>query len=94
MTVIVVTAVVFSATSVDVYNPKTVRASAGSLFHLPVSLAPEDRKAQGLVLGDAVGQLVADNRKQPRLVSPGTKRIWQDNQRMQHANRCRHTRLL
>jgi RNA methyltransferase, TrmH family len=29
-------AVVFSATSVDVYNPKTVRASAGSLFHVPV----------------------------------------------------------
>jgi TrmH family RNA methyltransferase len=29
-------AVVFSAASVDVYNPKTVRASAGSLFHLPV----------------------------------------------------------
>jgi RNA methyltransferase, TrmH family len=30
------TGVVFSASSVDVYNPKTVRASAGSLFHLPV----------------------------------------------------------
>jgi len=29
-------AVVFTASSVDVYNPKTVRASAGSLFHLPV----------------------------------------------------------
>ncbi|HEX2031343.1 MAG TPA: TrmH family RNA methyltransferase [Actinomycetota bacterium] len=29
-------AVVFSEGSVDVYNPKTVRASAGSLFHLPV----------------------------------------------------------
>ncbi len=28
--------VVFSRTSVDVYNPKTVRASAGSVFHLPV----------------------------------------------------------
>ncbi len=28
--------VVFSATSVDVYNPKTVRASAGSIFHLPI----------------------------------------------------------
>ena len=28
--------VVFSSTSVDVYNPKAVRASAGSLFHLPV----------------------------------------------------------
>lgn len=29
-------AVVFAGTSVDVYNPKAVRASAGSLFHLPV----------------------------------------------------------
>jgi TrmH family RNA methyltransferase len=28
--------VVFSGSSVDVYNPKTVRASAGSLFHLPI----------------------------------------------------------
>jgi TrmH family RNA methyltransferase len=30
-------AVVFTSTSVDVYNSKTVRASAGSLFHLPVA---------------------------------------------------------
>lgn len=29
-------AVAFSSDSVDVYNPKTVRASAGSLFHLPI----------------------------------------------------------
>jgi TrmH family RNA methyltransferase len=29
-------AVVFSTASVDPYNPKTVRASAGSLFHLPI----------------------------------------------------------
>lgn len=29
-------AVAFTRDSVDVYNPKTVRASAGSLFHLPV----------------------------------------------------------
>jgi TrmH family RNA methyltransferase len=28
--------VVFSSDAVDVYNPKTVRASAGSLFHVPV----------------------------------------------------------
>ncbi len=28
--------VVFTTTSVDVYNPKTVRASAGSVFHLPI----------------------------------------------------------
>jgi TrmH family RNA methyltransferase len=38
-------AVVFSATSVDAYNPKTVRASAGSLFHLPVVRAPDTAKA-------------------------------------------------
>ena len=29
-------AVVFGAASVDVYNPKTVRACAGSIFHLPI----------------------------------------------------------
>jgi TrmH family RNA methyltransferase len=29
-------AVVFGAASVDVYNPKTVRACAGSVFHLPM----------------------------------------------------------
>ena len=28
--------VVFTATSVDPYNPKTVRSSAGSIFHLPI----------------------------------------------------------
>lgn len=29
-------AVILSAESVEVYNPKTVRASAGSVFHLPI----------------------------------------------------------
>ena len=29
-------AVVFTASSVDIYNPKAVRSTAGSLFHLPV----------------------------------------------------------
>jgi RNA methyltransferase, TrmH family len=28
--------VVFAGTSVDIYNPKTVRASAGSIFHVPI----------------------------------------------------------
>src|SRR6202012_713375 len=32
------TAVLFAADSVDPYNPKTVRASAGSLFHIPFSV--------------------------------------------------------
>lgn len=31
-------AVILSESSVDVYNPKAVRASAGSLFHVPVCL--------------------------------------------------------
>jgi TrmH family RNA methyltransferase len=37
--------VVFTATSVDVYNPKTVRSSAGSLFHLPVVRGAETAEA-------------------------------------------------
>ncbi len=34
-------AVVFAGESVDPYNPKTVRASAGSLFHVPLSVRPD-----------------------------------------------------
>ncbi len=34
-------AVVCCAGSVDLYNPKTVRASAGALFHLPVVAGPD-----------------------------------------------------
>jgi TrmH family RNA methyltransferase len=33
-------AVVFAGESVDPYNPKTVRASAGSLFHVPLAVRP------------------------------------------------------
>ena len=39
-------AVVLTASSVDVHNPKVVRSTAGSLFHLPVVTGPE--------LGDVV----------------------------------------
>ena len=35
------TAVVFAAESVDPYNPKTVRSSAGSLFHIPFAVHPD-----------------------------------------------------
>ena len=38
-------AVVFTSTSVDVYNEKTVRSSAGSLFHLPVVRGTETAEA-------------------------------------------------
>jgi TrmH family RNA methyltransferase len=36
------TAVVMSGQSVDPFNPKTLRASAGSIFHLPVVVASID----------------------------------------------------
>jgi TrmH family RNA methyltransferase len=35
------TAVVYAADSVDPYNPKTVRASAGSIFHVPLAVRHE-----------------------------------------------------
>jgi TrmH family RNA methyltransferase len=34
-------AIVLAGSSVDLYNPKTVRASVGSVFHLPVAVAPD-----------------------------------------------------
>jgi len=41
--------VVFTDSSVDVYNPKTVRASAGSIFHVPL--------VRGASTPDAIGAL-------------------------------------
>ncbi|GAA2980235.1 TrmH family RNA methyltransferase [Streptomyces fulvorobeus] len=42
-------AVVLTDASVDLYNPKSVRASAGSLFHLPVAMGvPVERVVRGL----------------------------------------------
>ena len=35
--------VVYAGDSVDPYNPKTVRSSAGSLFHVPMAVRPEPR---------------------------------------------------
>ncbi len=35
------TLVVLAGSSVDAYNPKTVRASVGSLFHLPLAVEPD-----------------------------------------------------
>ncbi|MBG0739333.1 RNA methyltransferase [Paeniglutamicibacter antarcticus] len=44
-------AVVFTASSVDIYNPKAVRSTVGSLFHLPV--------VTGVEVGDLVRQCKA-----------------------------------
>jgi RNA methyltransferase, TrmH family len=66
-------AVVFADASVDPYNGKCVRASAGSLFHLPV--------VAGARLADAVGALkdaglrivAADGRSGTTLDDPDTR---------------------
>lgn len=53
-------AVVLTDASVDLYNPKSVRASVGSLFHLPVAVGvPVERVVDGL-RGAGVRILAAD----------------------------------
>ena len=53
-------AVILTDASVDLYNPKAVRASAGSLFHLPVAVGvPVDEAVRGL-RGAGVRVLAAD----------------------------------
>ncbi len=62
-------AVIFTASSVDIYNPKAVRSTAGSLFHLPVvhgvaldELMPRLRAAQIAVLAaDGYGDVDLDS---------------------------------
>lgn len=57
--------IVFTASSVDVYNPKTVRSTAGSIFHLPVSrgaatpdvLSRARRRGHQILAMDANGDL-------------------------------------
>ena len=55
-------AVVFSAASVDPYNSKCVRATAGSLFHLPVVTGPEVAEVVAAVRAAGVQVLAADGR--------------------------------
>jgi RNA methyltransferase, TrmH family len=55
--------VVFGATSVDLYNAKTVRASAGSLFHLPV--------VRGTSTDDAIRELRKGGRRVLAMVADG-----------------------
>ncbi len=53
-------AVVFAGHSVDVYNPKTVRASVGSVFHLPVATEPDAAAAVAAVRAAGFVVLAAD----------------------------------
>ncbi|MEN2743201.1 RNA methyltransferase [Sinomonas halotolerans] len=53
-------AVVLTAGSVDVYNPKAVRSTAGSLFHVPVVLGQDPSVLAERLRAAGVGILAAD----------------------------------
>jgi len=52
--------IVLAGRSVDPYNGKTVRASVGSLFHLPVALEPDPAAAVGAARAAGLTVLAAD----------------------------------
>ncbi len=52
--------VVFTSSSVDVYNQKTVRATAGSLFHLPVARDVDVEEAVAAIRDRGFAILAAD----------------------------------
>ncbi len=54
--------VIFSDASVDPYNSKCVRASAGSLFHLPIVVGPTVAQAVAALRGAGLQVLAADGR--------------------------------
>lgn len=53
-------AVVLAGSSVDPTNPKTVRASVGSVFHVPLALAPDPAAAVGALRHGGWTVLAAD----------------------------------
>ena len=53
-------AVVLAGHSVDAYNPKTVRASVGSLFRLPLALAPDPAALVAELQSAGLAVLAAD----------------------------------
>ena len=52
--------VVLAGSSVDAYNPKTVRATVGSLFHLPVVVEPDVAAAVAAARTSGLTVLAAD----------------------------------
>jgi TrmH family RNA methyltransferase len=52
--------VVLAGSSVDAYNPKTVRATVGSLFHLPVAVEPDAAAAVAAAQAAGYTVLAAD----------------------------------
>jgi RNA methyltransferase, TrmH family len=66
-------AVVFAAASVDPYNGKCVRASAGSLFHLPVVAGARLGEAVAAMRQAGLRVLAADGRTGRPLDDPGVQ---------------------
>jgi TrmH family RNA methyltransferase len=66
-------AVIFTDASVDVYNGKCVRASAGSLFHLPVVAGVRLTAAVAALREAGLRVLAADGRGSSTLDDPGTR---------------------
>jgi TrmH family RNA methyltransferase len=52
--------VIFTGRSVDLYNPKVVRASTGSIFHLPVAVGAELESVLDRAREAGLGVLAAD----------------------------------
>jgi TrmH family RNA methyltransferase len=64
-------AVVLAGSSVDAYNPKTVRASVGSLFHLPLVVEPDVEAVVTAARAAGLAVLAADGDGEVRLDEAG-----------------------
>jgi TrmH family RNA methyltransferase len=63
--------VVFAGNSVDPYNPKTVRASVGSLFNLPICVEPDTVGVVAAVRRAGMDVLAADGAGEVNLFEAG-----------------------
>ena len=62
-------AVILAGHSVDPYNPKTVRATAGSLFHLPISVVADVATAVAAARSAGLQVLAADGHGETDLLA-------------------------
>ena len=67
--------VIFTAASVDPYNSKCVRSSAGSLFHVPVVAGPTPAEAAAALRAAGLRVLAADGAAD-QVLDPGGANEW------------------
>lgn len=68
-------AVVLAGQSVDPYNPKTVRATVGSLWHVPLSLADDPAEVVARLQGEGFTVLAADGAGELSLTESATEAL-------------------